>query len=99
MLPRVPHLINIAHLGGPGKEEEKGFGGQVKLCLPRKARSLAKSQMSLACAKQIVELRRAARLHSSTASRWEWGWGEEQKHWGTQRRQAVEKEWGALSFL
>lgn len=92
MLPRVPHLINIAQLGGPGKEEEKGFGGQVKLCLPRKARSLAKSQLSLACAKQIVELRRAARLHSSTASWREWGWGEEQKRSGAQRRQAVMEE-------
>lgn len=82
MLPRVPHLINIAQLGGPRKEEEKGFGGQVKLCLPRKARSFAKSQLSLACAKQIVEHTRAARLHSSTASLWEWGWGEEQKNLG-----------------
>lgn len=27
----------------------------MKLCLPRKARSLAKSQLSAACAKQIVE--------------------------------------------
>lgn len=62
MLPCVPHLINIARgagswwWGGEEEEEEReGCGGQVKLCLPRKASSLAKSQLSRACAKQIAE--------------------------------------------
>lgn len=42
----------------------------MKLCLPRKARSLAKSQLSAACAKQIAERGEGlGRPHSSTGSR------------------------------
>lgn len=66
MLPCVPHLINIAQLGKEGRE---GFGGQVRLCLPRKARSLARSQLSAAGAKwRALSAGGAGRPHSSTGS-------------------------------
>lgn len=40
----------------------------MKLCLPRKAKSLVKSQLSTARAKQIAECGRGAWLHSCTGS-------------------------------
>lgn len=64
----------------------------MKLCLPRKARSLAKSQLSAACAKQIVERGRGRAGCILPQEAGTTGSVEEQKYFGAQRRQAVREE-------
>lgn len=96
MLPCVPHLINIAQLG---KEEREGFGGQVKLCLPRKARSLARSQLSEAVPSGELSAGGAgpaAFFHRKPSGG---GSAEKQKYFRARRRQAVGEEWGTVSLL
>lgn len=70
----------------------------MKLCLPRKTRSLAKSQLSAACAKQIAERGRGrGRCILPQEAGWT-GPGEERNHFGAQRRRADEEERGQCPF-